>query len=195
MRMRVNDLRVGRRLRVVEALLEADGKGVARATLLSVRPLPLDASGLNPPLRPPPGGPRREGVESVSLDGGTGFVGGSMDFRREPDHELGRGVAWLRLHRQVLPGRDPSPLARAAAAADVGNAVSARRDPGLPRISFVNADLSLSLSRLPEGEWIRLEAEGRWEATGIGWVTAEMADERGSVGRVSNALVLAPDTR
>ncbi len=195
MRMRVDRLRDGRRLRVTEALLEADGKDVARATLLSVRPLPLDATGLNPPLTPPASGPDATDSGAISLGGGDAFVGGSMDFRREPQQELGRGVAWLRLHRDVLPGRAPSPLARAAAAADVGNAVSARWGSTSAPISFVNADLSVSLSRLPEGEWIRLEAEGRWEATGIGWVTSEMSDERGVVGRVSNALVLAPDTR
>lgn len=190
--MSIAVVRTGRRLEVLEGALAAGGKVVARATLASIRPAPIDATGLNPDLVAPPDEPGETEDSFVPPNHAESFVGGSMDFLFTRRVGLGHGVAWLRLRRPVLPGRPISPLARAAAAADVGNAVSSRRDPSLPRVSFVNADLSLSLSRLPEGEWVRLESTGRWEATGIGWVRSQMSDRRGEVGAVSNALVLEP---
>ena len=184
-------VRTGRRLQVVAGELRAAGKVVARATLALVAPAPFDASRYNPPLTPPEDGPDDDVDPGWRPPAGAeSFVGGAMEFRFAPPIGLGHGVGWLRLRRAVVPGLAISPLARAAAAADVGNAVSARRDPGLPRVSFVNADLSLSLSRLPEGEWIRLESFARWEGTGIGWVRSNMSDRGGEVGAVSNALVL-----
>ena len=187
-------LRTGRRLSVVEGTVTAGGKPVARATLTLLRAAPMDASALNPPLVAPPDGPQDANSAWGPPRTGESFVGGSMDFHFGELLGLGHGYAWLRLHRPVLPDREISPLARAAAAADVGNAVSSRRDPSLPRFSFVNADLSLSLGRLPEGEWVRLESRSRWEATGIGLVRSTMSDAQGDVGAVSNALVLAPMT-
>jgi hypothetical protein len=184
-------VRSGRRLQVVAGELRAVDKVVARATLALIAPAPFDASRYNPPSPPPPDGPDDDvDPEFRPPIGAESFVGGAMDFRFAPPVGLGHGVGWLRLRRAVLPGVAISPLARAAAAADVGNAVSSRRDPELARVSFVNADLSLSLSRPPEGEWIRLESFARWEPTGIGWVRSKMSDRVGEVGAVSNALVL-----
>ena len=185
-------VREGRRLDVREGVLRASGKPVARATLTSIRIAEMDATGLNPDLSPPPDEPGRVDDSFAPPINAESFVGGAMDFLFAERVGLGHGIGWFRLRRRVLADRPISPLARAAAAADVGNAVSSRRDPSLPRVSFVNADLSLSLSRLPEGEWIRLESTGRWEPSGIGWVRSQMSDVRGEVGAVSNALVLEP---
>ncbi len=182
-------VRTGKRLQLLEGVLAWNGTECARASLLALRREPVDTAELNPPLAPPPDEPDSHPVPWAPNLGGDSFVGGAMDFRLH-DTGLGQGVGWLRLHRRVLPGVDITPLARAAAASDVGNAVSARRTD--VRVTFVNADLSLSLSRLPEGEWIRLAARSRWEPSGVGWVTSEIGDRRGQFGAVSNALVLAP---
>lgn len=184
-------LRTGRRLQVVEVSLRFDGALVAKATLVALRPVSFAADDLNPPLAPPPD----DHDTGAGLPGGDGgvesFVGGGQEFRFLPQTDIGSGVAWFRLRLPVFDdGREPSPLARAAAAADVGGAVSARRGGAVPATSFVNADISIHLARPPAGEWIRLASTSRWESSGIGWVDAGLADATGSFGSANQALVL-----
>lgn len=185
-------VRDGRRLQVVTGTLTASAKTVATATLAAVRTVDVDVSGLNPDLAPPPDGPEDADGSWQAPPTSESFVGGSMDFSFVRVGGIGHGIAWLRLRRQVLDDRPISPLARAAAAGDVGGAVSSRRGETMPPVSFPNADLSVSLSRPPEGEWLRMEADSRWEANGVGWALSRMSDHRGEVGAVSNALVLEP---
>lgn len=188
-------LRTGRRLQLVEVGLRFGDALVAQASLLALRPAILDAGSLNPPLVAPPDSP--DGVApawTVDPDAES-FVGGGQEFRFLPQPTLGAGIAWFRLRLPVLDdGRAPTPLARAAAAADVGGAVSARRGEGGPpaslSTSFVNADISVHLARPPEGEWIRLASTSRWEATGIGFVDSDLADADGAFGSANQALVL-----
>ena len=188
-------LRTGRRLQLLEVGLRFGEALVAQATLLALRPVTFDAGGLNPPLVVPPDSP--EGARPAwSVDPeAESFVGGGQEFRFQAQTVLGAGVAWFRLRRPVLDdGRPPSPLARAAAAADVGGAVSAGRGDGGPPASlgtsFVNADISVHLARPPDGEWIRLASTSRWEPSGIGFVDSELADVAGAFGSANQALVL-----
>lgn len=187
-------LRTGRRLQLVEVSLLLAGSLVARATLLALRPLAFEADGLNPSVEPPADGPDDQAGQSWSNDAeAESFIGGGQDFRFLPGESLGHGVGWFRLRRPVLDDVDtpPSPLARAVAAADVGGAVSSRRGTDFPGpVSFVNADISVHLSRPPEGEWIRLASTSRWEASGIGWVDSELGDVTGRCGAANQALVL-----
>ena len=185
-------LRTGRRLQLLEADLRFDGSVVSRASLLALRPVPLAGDDLNPDLVAPDDGPE-SAVDHWGLDPESEtFIGGGMDFRfLLNDGQLGGGVAWFRLRRNVFDdGAPPSPLARAAAASDVGGAVSARRGEGFPNVSFINADISVHLARLPEGDWIRLTSSSRWEPTGIGAVASELSDPSGPFGRANQALVL-----
>lgn len=189
-------VRTGRRLQLLEAALRFGGSLVARASMLALRPMPFEAAGLNPPLVPPEDAPD-DASDLWRFDPHSpAFIGGGMDFRFVREVTTGTAIAWLRLRRPLFDdGPEPSPLVRAAAAADVGGAVSARRGAGLADVSFVNADISVHLSRPLEGEWVRLESTSRWEASGIGAVSAEMGDRLGAVGRVDQALVLEAQGR
>jgi hypothetical protein len=187
-------LRHGRRLELVEAELRYEGALVAKATLLALRPQPFDAADLNPPVDAPPDSPDDALDQPWGSDpAAESFVGGGQEFRFLAGRSLGEGVAWFRLRLPVLDdGREPSPLARAVAAADVGGAVSARRSgpSTFPDVSFVNADISVHLARPPVGEWIRLRSSSRWESSGIGSVSAELGDVVGRFGSSNQALVL-----
>ena len=185
-------LRTGRRLQLLEADLRFGDAIVARASLLALRPVPLAGDGFNPDVEPPVDSPERA-VDHWGLDPDQeSFIGGAMDFRFILNGgQLGGGVAWFRLRRDVFDdGVAPSPLARAAAASDVGGAVSARRGEGFPDVSFINADISVHLARLPAGEWIRLTSSSTWEPTGIGAVASQLSDAAGPFGRAHQALVL-----
>jgi hypothetical protein len=185
-------VRTGRRLQLLEGELRFGGVAVARATLLALRPVPLEGDGFNPDVAAPPDGPDDARDLWGTDPDRESFVGGGMDFRHSVDErELGSGVAWFRLRRDVFDdGVAPSPLARAAAASDVGGAVSARRGGEFPSVSFINADISVHLARPPVGEWIRLSSSSTWEPTGIGAVSSELCDLWGPFGRANQALVL-----
>ena len=185
-------VRTGRRLQLLEGELRFQDAAVARATLLALRPVPLEGEGFNPAVVVPADGPD-DAVDHWGLDPDSEtFIGGGMDFRFILNEgQLGGGVAWFRLRRDVFDdGVAPSPLARAAAASDVGGAVSARRGGEFPSVSFINADISVHLARPPDGEWIRLTSSSTWEPTGIGAVASELSDAAGPFGRAHQALVL-----
>jgi Thioesterase-like superfamily len=87
-----------------------------------------------------------------------------------------------------VPGELLTPLARVAATSDFGNGVAAV----LPfdRYLFINADLTISLDRRPEGEWVALDARTLLQPSGIGWSESVLHDELGPLGRARQALVV-----
>ena len=77
-----------------------------------------------------------------------------------------------------------------AAASDFGAGLSGT----LPRDEylFINADLTVYIEREPTGEWICLESQTRIAQGGIGVAESILYDERGRVGRATQALLVAP---
>jgi Acyl-CoA thioesterase C-terminal domain len=55
---------------------------------------------------------------------------------------------------------------------------------------FINVDLSVHLHRMPEGEWICLDAVTRPEPDGIGIADTRLFDERDSIGRGVQTLLI-----
>ena len=60
------------------------------------------------------------------------------------------------------------------------------------RYSWVNADLTVALHRMPDGDWIGLDAVTTVEAHGIGLTRARLRDARGPVGMSLQSLVIEP---
>ena len=60
------------------------------------------------------------------------------------------------MRQPLVAGEEPSPLQRTLVTADVGNGVSAVLD--FRRYLFINVDLTVHLERMPEGEWICVDA-------------------------------------
>ena len=89
----------------------------------------------------------------------------------------------------LLPGEEPSPLQRTLIAADVGNGISAVLD--WRRFLFINVDLSVHLERMPEGEWVCVDAVTLPHENGIGTAESVLFDERGRIGRAAQSLLLA----
>ena len=110
------------------------------------------------------------------------FVSGAF---REP----GPATVWMRMRQPLVAGEDPSPLQRVLVAADSGNGVSATLD--WARFVFINVDLTVHLNRLPEGEWVCLDAITIPEPTGIGLSDTALYDERGPIGRAAQTLLVA----
>jgi hypothetical protein len=178
----------GRRFQIVDATLDAGDRRacLARAVRLRRADMPDAASGslVAEPLPPPESGsPLPQFVDSAD----ELFYPDATEIR-QVGGELGSGhaVAWIRLRGDLLPGVAPSPLARAAAAADFSNGLSwiLPFDEWL----FVNTELTVHLHREPFGEWIGLDARTVSDATGIGLSTGVLHDLRGPFGVCAQAL-------
>ena len=185
-------LRPGRKVQLAEASLHSDGRELARATLLCVRsaelPLPEAHGGASAP--PPPG------PETVPRTRPAWDTGAPAYHRDGVEHRVVRGAwgrpgpctDWVRLQVPVVAGETPSPLQRVAAAADLGNGISAALPFGEWR--FINPDLTIHLQRLPRGEWVCLDAATWPEGQGAGLAESQLFDEAGRLGRSLQSLLL-----
>ena len=189
----VKTVRKGQRLEVLDCELTVKDRLVARCSLVRVRPqaLTLPEGAPAPPDGQPPDSP--EAFHDAPRFDPTRafFVGSGIEMRVPDPGRFGAGVAWYRLMIPTVPGREPSPTARAAAAADFGNGLSGFRNEFIP-VAFPNADLVMHLGRQPQGEWVRLEATSEWRPDGIGLARGELADRNGSIGLSQQSLVLSP---
>ena len=188
----VRTIRKGQRLEVLECELTAGERLVARCSLVRVRPQPLTLpeGAPAPNNAPPTDGPEAFHDAPVFDPSRKFFVGSGIEMRVPNPGQFGQGVAWYRLMIPTVPGRDPSPTARAAAAADFGNGISGFRNEYVP-VAFPNADLVMHLSRQPDGDWVRLEATSEWRVDGIGLACGRLADRNGTFGVSEQSLVLS----
>jgi hypothetical protein len=185
--IRTEILRQGRKIQLASILLIASGTEVVRASVLKVRELQtaLDARIVTPSLDLPPPGDSHEQparIKSAFLDGI------SMRYVKPGLWRPGPAAVWYRAGRPIVQGEEITPLMRAAITADFCNGTSAVLDQR--EWSFVNADLSLSLARMPLGEWILLDAETWLGPDGGGIAFARMADTTGYFGRAVQSLVI-----
>lgn len=181
------DERPGARVRLVGARLAVEGAEVLRALALFVRRATVDL----PPL-PDDGWPRpRPPAESEPFT--FPFFSADLGYDKAMELRMAGGPfgagptkAWMRARVPLVEGEPLSPLARVLLAADSGNGVSALLHPR--DWLFVNPDLTVSLHRLPEGEWVCLDAASVLQPWGVGLATTRLFDERGAIGAGAQSL-------
>jgi hypothetical protein len=181
-------VRPGRRVELIEAELRADDEEVMRARAWRIRTEAVELpDGVGPEERPP--GPEHGERKAFPATGDVGFWT-AMDYRFVDGAfmEPGPSLVWLRMGVPLVEGEEPSPLVRVMAAADSGNGVSATLD--WRTHLFINTDLTVHLHRLPEGEWIYLDAVTISEPNGIGMSDTRLSDERGPIGRAVQSLLV-----
>lgn len=174
--------REGKRLQVVDVSLLAAGREVVAARALRLRsddlcdvelprseprPRPADASIHDKPSR------------SVAEEG----MRGTLEYTLRPGAELFRDPTWVRLRVPVVEGRPTSPLERTAYVADSCSGVG---HPFDAPVTGINADLTLSIVRPCDGEWLCIEGSG-WTGArdGIGVAQARLSDGSGIVAGVT----------
>lgn len=189
-------IREGKRIQVVEAsLFDGDDLELARAMALRLRTTRLrlpEAAQPPPSPAPPPddlpvpdmghwglGDPgrvlyHRHAIEVREVDDG---------FRR-----IGPGSMWLRIHRPLVAGEDITPLTRAIVTGDFVNGLSRLVDGR--RFVFMNADLTIHLSRMPVGEWVGVTAESIYDPGGRGIAAGILFDRESRIGRSTQSLYL-----
>ena len=128
--VRTRTVRPGRRVALIEAVLEADGQEVMQvrgwriarpagrgpSTPAGPRPPPI------PPEQPPPVFPGAHMTGYLEAIEWRYVAGGGFDVP-------GPASVWARPKIPLLPGEEPSPMCRALLLADSGSGVSAALDP------------------------------------------------------------------
>lgn len=182
--------KTGRRFQIVDATLHAGDRLACLARAVRIRRADIPEAASAPagyggnPLPPPascePMQPWVEPERDMFYPEATEIrhVGG--------ERGSGQVAAWIRLRGDLLPGEPASPLARAAAAADFANGMSAPLS--FEEWLFVNTELSIHLYREPVGEWIGLDARSVTDPSGAGLSTATLHDQQGPFGVCAQSL-------
>jgi hypothetical protein len=63
--------------------------------------------------------------------------------------------------------------------------------PTIDEFLFINTELSVHLARMPEGEWVCLDAVTRIGAAGVGLAESVLWDRRGRIGRGTQSVLVA----
>nr|WP_246053114.1 acyl-CoA thioesterase domain-containing protein [Actinocorallia herbida] len=184
LRVTATPVREGRRIRVVDAVVSGPAGPVARAScvLLRAGAQPAAGGGWERPAWdvPPPGeGPSLDGtpmpMQMWPADEGSWQSSGAAPRR-----------AWVRDIRALVDAEPLSPFVRAVLAADLASPLT---HWGAGDLAFINADYTLHLARLPEGDVIGLEAGGHLSADGIAAGHCVVYDAKGPIGHSNTTAI------
>jgi hypothetical protein len=189
--IRTSVQREGRRIKLVDGALVQNGKTVARAGALFLRrgehP---DGQVWSGPVEMPP---LPTDADEFPADApfffwgyGAGFERGGRDMRQwEQSHS--QKFAWTRAFRPMVHGHPLTPFVRLAFVGDVTSSLSHYGTGGL---RYINADYTVTASRLPDGEYLGLAAQSHYGTAGVAAGSATLFERHGPFG-TSSALALA----
>ncbi len=188
--VRTRVLRPGRRIELLEGALESDGREVvsARFWRIALQPAGSVPAGVTPDEPVPALPPEQPQERFFGLpDWGYGsavewrFTRGSFD-------QLGRAAVWSRVRIPLIAGETLRPLDRLLLVVDSANGLSGELSPH--EWLFVPPTLSVALARYPVGDWTYMEARTTLGDDGLGVTSARYADQRGTLGAGSQALLV-----
>ncbi|HVV90607.1 MAG TPA: thioesterase family protein [Solirubrobacterales bacterium] len=185
-------VRPGRRVQMLEAELRVEGEVLMMARAWRLRTASVDLPAEAVAIPPGPALPSEPGPSTFLPSGHDVGYHTAMElwFTSGAFTELGPGTAWLRMRVPLVDEEKSSPLQRVLIAADVGNGISAAVD--FRRFVFVNVDLTVQLERLPEGEWVFVDAVTLPRERGNATAESVLSDETGRLGRALQTLLVAP---
>jgi len=192
MRVRTRVARAGKRIEMLEGVLEIAGRDAVSARVWRIAtkppgtiPAPFDRPEVPPPLPPPQPQTHFPGVE------GWGY-GEAIEWRftRGGFASLGPADAWTYVRVPLIAGEPAQPFDRLMLVVDSANGVSGE----LPQrdFLFVPPSLSLAFYREPEGEWTFMQAITELSDDGLGVTRARYGDARGYLGAGTQALIIEP---
>jgi hypothetical protein len=189
--IRANVVRDGRRVKAVDVMVECEGRPVLRVNAL------LLAGSATPPGtvwgRPAWEIPSPDEIAPPFERTAASDSMGSPDLRIPGGFDGEPPLrAWVREPWPLVDREEPSPLVRAVMAADVSSPLSSWSDAGL---QYINADLTVSLARLPAGEWIGIEVIDHIDDAGISLGTCRLYDLAGPIGHAQVTGVVRPFER
>jgi len=190
MTVRAEVARPGKRIELATATVTIAGRPALRATAWrqAIGPDRSPRVGLDDAPPPMPEHESRELFEGVPTFG----YGHSLEWRFVSGGFRVRGPAtvWSRMRIPLVPGEPPSPLVRLLTMVDSANGVSWEVD--FHAYMFVPVNLTVSVTRSPEGEWVGMDAITALAGDGVGTTRARLFDSRGIVGEALQTLFAAP---
>jgi hypothetical protein len=181
-------VRSGGRVRAVDAVVHVGGVEVARASSLFLRrgeaPVLDDA-----PVTPGWDAPHPDAMPRAPMPDDVPFEVRQAGERGFGAPGGGARQVWLRDRRPLVAGAALTPFVRAALASDFASPLANMSSEGLV---YINADMTLHLGRMPEGEWLGVGTGDRVVADGVSVAECPMYDEHGPVGWSSVCAVLNP---
>jgi len=175
-----------RRLQLVEALLTQQGTTVARASALFLRRgVQPDGHVWSQPVPMPPLPIDDEEAPSLFLR----TYGWGSEIQN-PDagwaNTSGPKYTWLNETRPLIGGEPMTAFTRAAMAGDITASIA---NWGTNALEFINADYTLTLSRMPEGPHIGLASLTHYSDDGIATGSAVLVDHKGPIGNAVSVSI------
>jgi hypothetical protein len=189
--VQVRQIRPGRRIQLLEAVVSGPDGEAARATGLRIRQAPTEVPA--EPDVPPAPRPEQLPPWTRSWSDLDAFHSRGVEIRPVDAESISPGSVWIRARVPIVDGEELTPLQRALAAADFPNGVSLRLDPA--RYLSINPELTVHLHREPAGEWVHLDARTFTSPDGTGVAEGVLSDLRGRFGRSMQSLILEPRPR
>ena len=169
-----------RRLRLVEAVLIQRGAPVARGSALFLRRGPQpDGDVWSPSVQMPPLPLEDDGTYPSLFMRTYGWGAGIQNPDPEWATTTGPKYTWLHETRPLIDDEPMTPFTRAAMAADITASIA---NWGTQGLQFINADYTLTLSRLPEGPHIGLASLTHYSHDGVATGSAVLVDHKGPIG-------------
>lgn len=177
-------VRQGRRLQLVDAVMIQQDTMVARASALFLRrsehiagtvwtsPISMPDMPEEPEILP-------DEVPMLLQAYGRDPVNGSPGVGLDQWRHNGQKFAWMRETKLLVDDEELTPFTRAAMAADITSSLTHWSTTGL---QFVNADYTLTLSRLPKGVHLGLASVTHYSQAGVATGVATIFDHEGPIG-------------
>jgi acyl-Coa thioesterase superfamily protein/acyl-CoA thioesterase superfamily protein len=101
-----------------------------------------------------------------------------------------RAESWARPLVDLVQGETMTPLERLFTVADMANGLGTRVE--MLDWMFMNTDLVVHIHRIPEGEWVGVQAETNYGPDGVGVSAGTLFDQCGAVAKIQQAQLLRP---
>jgi hypothetical protein len=191
LRLETNVLREGRRLRLIDVTITQNDRNVAHGRGIFVRRSQTPVGRVWSPtvaMAAPPAPDETPLYGPKPYFGPDALPAGDFEAWRDTTQEK---YVWYDFEASLVDGEPSSPFVRAAAVADVSNPLMNWGSHGL---QFVNSDITMLLTREPQGTMLGLAARDRQEAGGVSVGTAVMFDTVGAIG-LTTVTSLASEVR
>jgi hypothetical protein len=121
------------------------------------------------------------------MDMGIGYMDG-VEMRRAEGQPFRRGPAaiWIRQIIPLIDGESTDPMTRCGLFGDLGNGISAIAP--FDELLAINTDLTLSIARRPESEWIGMRSTTVTSGIGLGMTDSVVYDADGFVARANQSI-------
>lgn len=183
--LRVETIRSGRSIELLEATVSARGRPAVRTRVWRLQDYETAAiAGGQGAALPPPDSLAQRPLDDIWPGG---YIA-SLDVRPVTPRERGRAVTWISTQVQLIAGEHTSDLARYFGLIDTANGI-AIREP-IQEWLFPNIDLTVHLHRQPVGTTVGFDTTVVFGPSGQGVTSTVLHDIDGPVGTAQQELTV-----